>query len=219
MSVTTVLHVEANQKHGVNAHDEFLGTSKDDKPDFAPVNSLFLELDTGDIYWWNSQRWVKALSDDAGEIVVPSELPEVDEDDEGSVLMVVDGEWAKSAESVPLYDVAEDLSGYKLYIGELEDPWDILFVDSMAPYFGVMRSDEEEIGGTQYFFPYMITECKSEADLIEDIALISTGLFVFSEADIPYVTASFYADGNGFNVAVIEEKYRDKLVEGQNDHV
>ena len=218
MSVTTVLHVEANQKHGVNAHDEFLGTSKDEKPDFAPVNSLFLELDTGDIYWWNSQRWVKALSDDAGEIVVPSELPEVDEDDEGSVLMVADGEWTKSAESVPLFDWDEDLSGYKLYTGELEDPMDILFVDSLLPYFGLVHVDEE-YDYTEYYYPYMVSEMKSEADYLEDIATIKTGRYVFSEADIPYIAAIFYADGDDFTVAVIERKYQDKLVEGQDDSV
>lgn len=39
---------------------EFLGTSQDSKPtEGIGVNSLFLELDTGDVYYYTGEAWSK----------------------------------------------------------------------------------------------------------------------------------------------------------------
>lgn len=38
---------------------DLLGLSTDTKPDDALVNSLFLELDTGDFYYFNGEDWTK----------------------------------------------------------------------------------------------------------------------------------------------------------------
>ena len=71
--VTTVLHIEENQIHGVNAHSEFMGLSSDAKPDFAPENSLFLELDTNTVYYFHGESW-EAMTTPA----LSSELADVD---------------------------------------------------------------------------------------------------------------------------------------------
>ena len=38
---------------------DLLGLHTDTKPDDAMVNSLFLELDTGDFYYFTGEEWVK----------------------------------------------------------------------------------------------------------------------------------------------------------------
>lgn len=39
---------------------EYKGLSTDTKPtETAPVNALFLELDTGDVYYFNGTAWAK----------------------------------------------------------------------------------------------------------------------------------------------------------------
>lgn len=38
---------------------DLLGLHTDTKPDDALVNSLFLELDTGDFYYFTGEEWVK----------------------------------------------------------------------------------------------------------------------------------------------------------------
>lgn len=38
---------------------EYRGNSTEDKPDEAPVNSKFLELDTGDEYYYTGDEWAK----------------------------------------------------------------------------------------------------------------------------------------------------------------
>ena len=38
---------------------EFKGLSTDTKPTNCAVNSLFLELDTGDFYYFNGTTWAK----------------------------------------------------------------------------------------------------------------------------------------------------------------
>lgn len=39
---------------------EYKGLSTDTKPtETAPVNALFLELDTGDVYFFNGSTWAK----------------------------------------------------------------------------------------------------------------------------------------------------------------
>ena len=38
---------------------EFKGLSTDEKPTDCGVNSLFLELDTGDFYYFNGETWAK----------------------------------------------------------------------------------------------------------------------------------------------------------------
>ena len=43
--------------NGANA--DYLGESTDTKPEDVPVNTLFLELDTGDFYYYNGSDWAK----------------------------------------------------------------------------------------------------------------------------------------------------------------
>lgn len=38
---------------------EFKGLSSDVKPDDCAVNSMFLELDTGDFYYFTGEAWAK----------------------------------------------------------------------------------------------------------------------------------------------------------------
>ena len=37
----------------------YIGTSQDDKPDDAEVNTIFKELDTGDSYYYTGEAWAK----------------------------------------------------------------------------------------------------------------------------------------------------------------
>lgn len=43
--------------NGANAN--YTGLSTDNKPDEAAVNALFLELDTGDFYFFTGEEWMK----------------------------------------------------------------------------------------------------------------------------------------------------------------
>lgn len=38
-------------------HAEIFGTSSDNKPTDVALNDLFIELDTGDAYFWNGSTW------------------------------------------------------------------------------------------------------------------------------------------------------------------
>lgn len=38
---------------------DMLGLSTDTKPDDAAINTLFLELDTGDFYYFDGENWLK----------------------------------------------------------------------------------------------------------------------------------------------------------------
>lgn len=38
---------------------DLLGLSTDTKPEEAPINQLFLELDTGDFYYFDGSDWQK----------------------------------------------------------------------------------------------------------------------------------------------------------------
>lgn len=38
---------------------EYLGISTDSKPTNCSANSLFLELDTGDVYYFTGETWAK----------------------------------------------------------------------------------------------------------------------------------------------------------------
>lgn len=42
---------------GANA--DYMGLSTDEKPTNVSVNSLFLELDTGDFYYYDGDSWEK----------------------------------------------------------------------------------------------------------------------------------------------------------------
>ena len=47
-------------KEGTNTTAEYKGLSTDAKPtETAEVNSLFLELDTGDFYYFDGTQWKK----------------------------------------------------------------------------------------------------------------------------------------------------------------
>ena len=39
--------------------NEYVGLSTDTKPTDCGVNSLFLELDTGDVYYFDGENWSK----------------------------------------------------------------------------------------------------------------------------------------------------------------
>jgi hypothetical protein len=41
----------------------YTGMSTDDKPDNAEINELFLELDTGDFYYFDGASWAKVGGD------------------------------------------------------------------------------------------------------------------------------------------------------------
>lgn len=43
--------------NGANAN--LTGLSTDAKPDDAAINTLFLELDTGDFYYFDGEEWAK----------------------------------------------------------------------------------------------------------------------------------------------------------------
>ena len=59
-------------------YGEFSGLSTDDKPTDAGMNSLFLELDTSDVYYWDGTGWLKvggdSGSDDSGDVTPEEEL-------------------------------------------------------------------------------------------------------------------------------------------------
>lgn len=50
--------VTINTNRGINEHD-YKGLSTDDKPTTCAVNSIFLELDTGDFYYFDGEEWQK----------------------------------------------------------------------------------------------------------------------------------------------------------------
>lgn len=39
--------------------EEYMGLSTDEKPADAGVNAVFLELDTGDFYYYTGEEWAK----------------------------------------------------------------------------------------------------------------------------------------------------------------
>lgn len=46
-------------KKGQIYKDEYVGLSTDEKPTDTEVNALFLELDTGDFYYFDGTTWNK----------------------------------------------------------------------------------------------------------------------------------------------------------------
>lgn len=50
--------VTLNDNRQTGEH-EYKGLSTDDKPTTAGINSLFLELDTGDFYYFDGETWAK----------------------------------------------------------------------------------------------------------------------------------------------------------------
>ena len=47
-------------RYDLQGDTTYEGLSTDDKPTKeVPVNALFLELDTGDFYFWNGTEWGK----------------------------------------------------------------------------------------------------------------------------------------------------------------
>lgn len=51
-----MITVNTNKQYGEH---EFKGLSTDTKPSRCAVNSLFLELDTGEFYYFNGTTWEK----------------------------------------------------------------------------------------------------------------------------------------------------------------
>lgn len=39
--------------------NQYMGMSTDQKPENVPVYSLFVELDTGDVYYWDGSDWAE----------------------------------------------------------------------------------------------------------------------------------------------------------------
>ncbi|GEM_PF-1672811 len=80
------------------AEMELKGLSTDTKPtgEFSGynigVNSIFIELDTGDIYYYNGSAWAAMRTGGGGG---GAGLPAVTGDDDGKVLGVVEGAWGK----------------------------------------------------------------------------------------------------------------------------
>ena len=50
--------ISINTNRAANEHD-YKGLSTDTKPTNCAVNSLFLELDTGDFYYFTGETWEK----------------------------------------------------------------------------------------------------------------------------------------------------------------
>ena len=48
--------VSVNDSRVINEH-EYKGLSTDDKPTNCATNSIFLELDTGDFYYFDGEEW------------------------------------------------------------------------------------------------------------------------------------------------------------------
>lgn len=46
----------------VNGTSQFLGVSTDTKPTNVSMNALFLELDTGDLYFFNGTTWALSIA-------------------------------------------------------------------------------------------------------------------------------------------------------------
>lgn len=42
-----------------NNYNEYVALSTDEWPTNVPVNSLLLEIDSGDIYYWSGSAWAK----------------------------------------------------------------------------------------------------------------------------------------------------------------
>lgn len=42
----------------------YIGLHDDEKPETAAVNAMFLELDTGDFYYFNGTEWAKVGGDE-----------------------------------------------------------------------------------------------------------------------------------------------------------
>lgn len=48
-----------NNTNKANGEHEYKGLSTDTKPTSCAVNSLFLELDTGNFYYFDGEEWQK----------------------------------------------------------------------------------------------------------------------------------------------------------------
>ena len=51
--------INRSENLGSNVVYEYSGLSTDTKPSDVPVNTLFLELDTGDFYYFGGTDWTK----------------------------------------------------------------------------------------------------------------------------------------------------------------
>ena len=54
--------IKRSENLGSNVVYEYSGLSSDTKPSNVPVNTLFLELDTGDFYYFDGEDWEKVGS-------------------------------------------------------------------------------------------------------------------------------------------------------------
>ena len=78
----------------------YTGLSTDTKPIDVNNGTAFLEMDTGTIYFYDSgsEEWLEWSSSSGGSSG-GSSLPDVTTNDNGDVLTVVEGAWAKAAPS------------------------------------------------------------------------------------------------------------------------
>lgn len=131
-------------EHSGTAEFELKGLSTDVKPTgtfsgyTVGENSLFIEMDTGNIYYYNEGAWKKMSTGSGGgggggaglpDIIIPGdegavlkviggvwakggivELPEVDLDDDGKMLVVDGGKWVP-ADMLPLVVAASESGG------------------------------------------------------------------------------------------------------------
>ncbi len=54
--------INRSENLGSNVVYEYSGLSSDTKPSDVPANTLFLELDTGDFYYFDGTDWAKVGS-------------------------------------------------------------------------------------------------------------------------------------------------------------
>ena len=100
-------------EHSGTAELELKGLSTDTKPTetFSGYkvgeNSVFIELDTGDIYYLSGGAWTRMGNGSGG----GAGLPEVTSEDNGKVLKVIEGAWGKGDETGPLTIEVTESSG------------------------------------------------------------------------------------------------------------
>ncbi len=117
--------VTVNKKIALNtgtATFELMGLSTDTKPTGTfsgynvGVNSVYLELDTGNLYYFKGSEWEEMSMSGGG----GAGLPAVTSEDNGKVLGVVNGQWDKMEIGGEIYEtVAEIAVGTMTTYGEL----------------------------------------------------------------------------------------------------
>lgn len=131
--------VTVNKKIALNtgtATFELLGLSEDTKPTgtFSGYNvgenSVFLELDTGNLYYFNGETWEEmSMSGEGG----GAGLPAVTSEDNGKVLGVVEGAWDKTdAANENDFVIEATLDAESMDISNLSEDFDAIAAAAKA---------------------------------------------------------------------------------------